>query len=100
MNETKFIQRLKSGTLPGVAPCSLYNNIRDQYLQHVGNIILYINEKNEIDKIKMFMSKEFVGYFAKIISDIIEVRHDKLFVKTQKFLNTTKLTNKLKQGGS
>ncbi len=30
----------------------------------------------------MFMSKEFVGYFAKIISDVIEVRHDKLFVKT------------------
>ncbi len=30
----------------------------------------------------MVMSKVFVGYFAKIISDIIEVRHDKLFVKT------------------
>ncbi len=28
------------------------------------------------------MSKEFVGYFAKIISDMIEVRHHKLFVKT------------------
>ncbi len=27
------------------------------------------------------MSKEFVDYFAKIISDMIEVRHDKLFVK-------------------
>ncbi len=61
--------------------CSLYNNIRDQFL-HVGNTILNINEKNEIDKIKMFMSKEFVGYFAKIISDMIEVIHDKLFVKT------------------
>ncbi len=45
--------------------CSLYNNIRDQFLQHVGNTILNINEKNEIDKITMFMSKEFVGYFAK-----------------------------------
>ncbi len=43
----------------------LYNNIRDPFLQHVGNTILNINEKNEIDKIKMFMSKEFVGYFAK-----------------------------------
>ncbi len=62
--------------------CSLYNNIRDQFLQHVGNTILNINDKNEIDKIKMFMSKEFVGYFAKIKSDMIEVRHDKLFVKT------------------
>ncbi len=62
--------------------CSLYNNITDQILQHVGNTILNINEKNEIDKIKMFMSEEFVGYFAKIISDMIEVRHDKLFVKT------------------
>ncbi len=61
---------------------SLYNNIRDQFLQHVGNTILNINEKNEIDKIKMLMSKEFVGYFVKIISDMIEVRHDKLFVKT------------------
>ncbi len=30
----------------------------------------------------MFMSNEFVGYFAKIISDMIEVGHDKLFVKT------------------
>ncbi len=30
----------------------------------------------------MFMSKEFIGYFTKIISDMIEVRHDKLFVKT------------------
>ncbi len=49
---------------------------------HVGNTILNINEKNEIDKIKIFMSKECVGYFAKIISDVIEVRHDKLFVKT------------------
>ncbi len=57
-------------------------NIRDQFLQHVGNTILNINEKNEIDKIKMFMSKEFVDYFAKIISDMIEVRHEKLFVKT------------------
>ncbi len=47
--------------------CSLYNNIRDQFLQHVGNTILNINEKNEKDKIKMFMSEEFVGYFAKII---------------------------------
>ncbi len=26
--------------------------------------------------------KEFVGYFAKIVSDIIEVSHNKLFVKT------------------
>ncbi len=62
--------------------CSLYNNIRDPFLQHVGNTILNINEKNEIYKIKVFMSKIFVGYFAKIISDMIEVRHDKLFVKT------------------
>ncbi len=30
----------------------------------------------------MFMSKEFVSYFAKIISDMNEVRHGKLFVKT------------------
>ncbi len=30
----------------------------------------------------MFMSKEFVGYFTKIISHLIEVRHNKLFVKT------------------
>ncbi len=62
--------------------CSLYNNVKDQFLQYVGHTILNINEKNEIDKIKMFMSKEFVGYFAKIISDMIEVRHNKLFVKT------------------
>ncbi len=61
---------------------SLYNNIRDPFLQHVGNTILNINEKNEIDKKKIFMSKEFVSYFAKIIYDMIEVRHDKLFVKT------------------
>ncbi len=62
--------------------CSLYNNIRDQFLQHVGNTILNINEKNEIDKIKMFLSKEYVGYSAKMISNMIEVRLDKLFVKT------------------
>ncbi len=72
--------------------CSLYNNIRDPFLQHVGNAILNINETNEIDKIKRFISKECVGYFAKIISDMIEFRHDILFVKT---LNTTKLTDKL-----
>ncbi len=60
----------------------LYNNIRDPFLQHVGNTILNINEKNEMDKIKMFMSKEFVSYFTKIISDMIEVRNDKLFDKT------------------
>ncbi len=30
----------------------------------------------------MFISKEFEVYFVKIISDMIEVRHDKLFVKT------------------
>ncbi len=29
----------------------------------------------------MFTSEEFVGYFAKIISNMIEVRHDKLFAK-------------------
>ncbi len=62
--------------------CSSYNNIRDPFLQHGSNTILNINERNEIDKINMFISKEFVGYFAKIISDIIEVRHDELFVKT------------------
>ncbi len=56
--------------------CSLYDNIRDAFLQHVINTILNINEKNEIDKIKMFVSKEFVGYFAKIISDMIEVKQD------------------------
>ncbi len=57
-------------------------NIRDPFLQHVGNTILNINEENEIDKIKMVMFKEFEGYFDKILSDMIEVRHDKLFVKT------------------
>ncbi len=53
-----------------------YIKISDPFLHYVGNTILNINEKNEIDKIKMFMSKEFVGYFAKIISDMIEFRHD------------------------
>ncbi len=62
--------------------CSLYNNIWNPFLQHVGNTIVNINEKNEMDMIKMFMSNEFVGYFAKIISDMIEVRHDKLCVIT------------------
>ncbi len=51
--------------------CSLHNNIRDTFLQHVSNTILNINEKNEIDKIKMLMSKEFVSYFAKIISNLL-----------------------------
>ncbi len=37
---------------------------------------------NEVNKIKMFISKQFINYFAKIISEIIEVRHGKLFVKT------------------
>ncbi len=37
--------------------CSLYKNIRDPFLHHVGSTILNINEMNEIDKIKMFMSK-------------------------------------------
>ncbi len=60
---------------------SLYNNIRNPFLQHAGNI----NEKNEIDKIKMFMSKEFVGYFAKIISDMIEVRHENCLLKLRNF---------------
>jgi hypothetical protein len=63
--------------------CSLYKNIRDHFLHHVGNTILNINEMNEVDKIKVFMSKDFVSYFAKIISEMIEERHDKLFVKTQ-----------------
>ncbi len=62
--------------------CLLYNNITDPFLQHVGNTILNLNQNNEIDKIKIIMSKEFVGYSTKIISDMIEVRHDKLFVKT------------------
>ncbi len=39
-------------------------------------------EMNEVNKIKMFISKQFINYFAKIISEIIEVRHGKLFVKT------------------
>ncbi len=41
---------------------------------------------NEVDKIIMFimfMSKQFVSYFAKLIYEMIEVRHDKLFFKTQ-----------------
>ncbi len=52
------------------------------YIKISGNTILNINEKNEIDKIKMFMSKECVGYFVKVISDMIEIRHEKLFVRT------------------
>ncbi len=28
------------------------------------------------------MSKEFVGHFVKIISEMNKIRHDKLFVKT------------------
>ncbi len=37
---------------------------------------------NKTDKIQMFILKEFVGYFAKIISEMIEIINDKLFVKT------------------
>ncbi len=62
--------------------CSLYKNIRDPFLHHAGNTILNINKMNEIDKIQMFMSTEFVGYLAKITSEMIEIRHDKPFVKT------------------
>ncbi len=50
--------------------CSLFKNIRDPSLQHVGNTV------------RMFISKQFVSYFAKIISEMIEVRHGKVFVKT------------------
>ncbi len=60
-------------------------NIGDRFLHHVDDTLLNINERNEVDKIKMFMSKQFVSYFAKIISEMIEVRHDKLFVKTCNF---------------
>ncbi len=52
--------------------CSLYKNIRDLFF-------LNIYEMNEVDNMNMFMSKELVGYFAKIISEMIEVRHDKLW---------------------
>ncbi len=74
---------------------SLYNNIREKFLQHVGNTILNINEKNEIDKIKKFMSKEFVGYFGKIISDMINY-----LLKLIICLITTTLTDKLEWAGS
>ncbi len=30
----------------------------------------------------MFMSKIIVVYYTKVISDMIQVRHDQLFVKT------------------
>ena len=63
--------------------CSLYKDIRDPFLHHVGNNVLNINEMNEVDKMKVFMSKDFVSYFAKIISEMIEERNEKLFVKTQ-----------------
>ncbi len=36
---------------------SLYNNIRNPFLQHVSNTILNINEKNEIDKKKSLCLK-------------------------------------------
>ncbi len=62
--------------------CSIYKLNRDPFLQHVGYIILNINEMNKIDKIQMFMLKEFVGYVVKIISAIIQIRHDRMFVKT------------------
>ncbi len=57
-------------------------NISDPFLHHVGNNILNINEMNEVDKKIVLMLKQCVGYFAKIIFEMIEVRHDKLFVKT------------------
>ncbi len=62
--------------------CLLYKYIRVAFLHHVGNTILDINENNEIGMIEMFISREFEGYFTKIIFDMIEVRHDKLCVKT------------------
>ncbi len=80
--------------------CSLLKTIRDPFLHHVDNTILYINEMNKIDKIHLFMSKEFVGYFTNRISEMIGIRHDKLFVKNILILNTTKLTDKLKWVGS
>ncbi len=48
------------------------------FLHHVGNIVLNINKMNEVDKLKIFMSKQFVSYFAKIITEMISVRLDKL----------------------
>ncbi len=33
--------------------CSLYKNIRDPFLRHVGNTVLNINEMNEVEKISI-----------------------------------------------
>ncbi len=57
----------------------------EYYLDHVGNTILNINELNEIDKIRMFMSKEYIGYCAKIISEIIEKDMIICFLKLSNF---------------
>ncbi len=46
---------------------------------------------NEVANIGMCMSKQLVSYFAKIISEIFEVKYDKLFVKTFKFWHPIKL---------
>ena len=62
--------------------CTLYNNIRETFLQHVGNTITNIWELNEVNKIKTFMSKNFVCLFAKLICDMFEKRHDSLFIQT------------------
>ncbi len=47
--------------------CSLYKYIRDIFLHHVGSTVLNINKMNEADTIKVFISKQFVSYFTKIM---------------------------------
>ncbi len=60
--------------------CTLYNNIRTNFLQNIGNIIPNIRELNEVSQVKTFMSKTFLCLFAKLICDMLQKRHDSLFI--------------------
>ncbi len=49
---------------------TLYNDISATFLQNIGNTIPNIMELNEVSQIKVFISKNFVCLFAKLICDM------------------------------
>ncbi len=62
--------------------CSLEKKFTDPFLHHVCNTVLNIDQLNEVDKITNVYVKNICKLFCQNNIEIIEVRHDKLFVKT------------------
>ena len=61
--------------------CSLFRLERETFMHVVGNNVPNIRDLNKFDQLKLFMTKDFVCDFGKLIVTMINIRRDKLYTQ-------------------